>query len=66
MRFLRRRSCPQVNAATIGDERLGEFLHVAGLLVPLYSPRAAEVAMYGADAASLATAPPLSDCFEIA
>jgi len=55
----------KVNAATIGDQRLGEFLHVAGLLVPLYAPRATEVAFYGPDAASLATASPLSDCFAI-
>lgn len=51
--------CPlvpfQTNAAQLGDQPLGEFLHVAGLMVPLYAPRAAEVALYGNDAASLAT-----------
>jgi len=55
----------KVNAATTPDQPLGEFRHVAGLLVPLYTPRAAEVAFFGPDGASLATAPPLSDCFEI-
>lgn len=57
--------CPQVNAATVGDQHLGEFFHVASMLVPLYAPRAAEVAFFGPDGASLATAAPLSDCFEI-
>ncbi len=45
----------QTNAAPIGDQPLGEFLHVAGLLVPLYAGRAAEVALFGKDGASLAT-----------
>ncbi|GLC47538.1 hypothetical protein PLESTB_001403000 [Pleodorina starrii] len=56
----------KTNAAPLGDQPLGEFLHVAGLLVPLYAPRAAEVALYGKEAASLATAQSLADCFEIA
>ncbi|KAL6751221.1 FtsH-like AAA+ protein [Haematococcus lacustris] len=56
----------KVNAATIGDQHLGEFLHLVNLLVPMYAPRAAEVAEYGPDAASLASASFLSDCFEIA
>lgn len=50
----------------VGSEKLGEFLHVASLLQPLYAPRAAEIAFYGEQAASLATAPPLADCFDIA
>ncbi|KAG2494742.1 hypothetical protein HYH03_006989 [Edaphochlamys debaryana] len=54
------------NAAHVGSEPLGEFAHVAGLLVPLYAPRAAEVALFGKEGASLATAQPLADCFEIA
>ncbi|EFJ40530.1 hypothetical protein VOLCADRAFT_121711 [Volvox carteri f. nagariensis] len=56
----------KTNAASLGNEALGEFLHVASLLVPLYAPRAAEVALYGKEAASLATAQSLADCFEIA
>jgi hypothetical protein len=56
----------QVNAAEVGDEPLGEFLHVASLLVPLYAPRAWEVMEYGPDGASLATAAPVADCFQIA
>jgi hypothetical protein len=56
----------QVNAAEVGDEPLGEFLHVASLLVPLYAPRAWEVMEYGPDGASLATATPVADCFQIA
>ncbi|PNW85891.1 hypothetical protein CHLRE_03g201100v5 [Chlamydomonas reinhardtii] len=56
----------KTNAAVVGDEPLGEFAHVAGLLVPLYAGRAAEVALFGKDGASLATAQPLADCFEIA
>jgi cell division protease FtsH len=50
----------------VGDEPLGEWLHVASLLLPLYAPRAAEVAAYGPDGASLATAAPLADAFELA
>lgn len=56
----------QVNAAEVGDEPLGEFFHVAGLLIPLYAPRAWEVMEYGADGASLATAAPVADCFQVA
>eukprot|EP00983_Pelagomonas_calceolata_P117760 1160443-Pelagomonas_calceolata.AAC.12 len=55
----------QVNAAPIGDQPLGNFLHVAGMLVPLYSSRAAELAFFGPDGVSLASAAPLSDCFQI-
>ncbi|WIA18809.1 hypothetical protein OEZ85_003491 [Tetradesmus obliquus] len=55
-----------VNAAEVGDEPLGEFLHVASLLIPLYAARAWEVAEHGPDAASLATAAPIADCFQIA
>ena len=58
--------CVQVNAAEVGDEPLGEFFHVAGLLIPLYAPRAWEVAEYGPDGASLATAAPVADCFQVA
>lgn len=36
------------------------------MLVPFYAPRAAELSFFGPDAASLATAPSLSDCFDIA
>lgn len=50
----------------MGDEPLGEFLHVASLLIPLYAPRAWEVMEYGPDGASLATAAPIADCFQIA
>lgn len=50
----------------MGDEPLGEFLHVASLLIPLYTPRAWEVMEYGPDGASLATAAPVADCFQIA
>jgi hypothetical protein len=57
---------PQVNAARIGAEPLGEFLHVASLLQPLYAGRALELEMFGKDQASLATASPIADCFEIA
>lgn len=57
--------CMQTNAATIGSERLGEFKHLSSLLQPLYAPRAAEVALFGADSASLATAAPLADCFQV-
>jgi hypothetical protein len=57
---------PQVNAAEIGEERLGEFLHVASMLQPLYAGRALELELLGADQASLATAAPIADCFEIA
>jgi hypothetical protein len=56
---------PQVNAAEVGDEPLGEWLHVAGLLLPLYAPRALEVELFGPDAASLATAQPIADAFEV-
>eukprot|EP00798_Chlamydomonas_sp_ICE-L_P009428 gene9428-4069_t len=56
----------KVNAATIGDQRLGEFFHCASLLIPLYAPRATELAFFGSEAVSLATAAPISDCFEIA
>lgn len=56
----------KVNAATTPDQPLGEFRHIAAMLVPLYTPRAAEVTYYGEGAASLATAPPLADCFHIA
>jgi hypothetical protein len=55
-----------VNAAEVGAEPLGEWLHVAGLLLPLYAPRAAELEAFGPDAASLATAAPIADAFEIA
>ncbi len=57
---------PQVNAAAVGDQKLGEFLQVAGMLLPLYAPRAAEVVFFGPDSASLATAHPIADCFELA
>jgi hypothetical protein len=57
---------PQVNAAEVGDEPLGEWFHVAGMLLPLYAPRAAELEAYGPDGASLATALPLADAFELA
>jgi cell division protease FtsH len=50
----------------VGDEPLGEFFHVASLLIPLYAPRAWEVMEYGADGASLATAAPVADCFQVA
>jgi hypothetical protein len=56
----------QVNAAEVGDEPLGEFYHVASLLIPLYAARAWEVAEHGPQAASLATAAPIADCFQIA
>ena len=56
----------QTNAATIGDMRLGEFGHLSSLLLPLYSPRAAELAFFGKDGVSLATAAPIADCFQIA
>jgi cell division protease FtsH len=56
----------QVNAAEVGDEPLGEFFHVASLLIPLYAARAWEVAEHGPQAASLATAAPIADCFQIA
>jgi len=55
-----------VNAAAVGDQALGEFLHVAGMLVPLYAPRALELAMFGPEGCSLATAAPIADCFELA
>lgn len=55
----------KTNAATIGDERLGEFYHLASLLQPLYAPRAAELAFFGPDGVSLVTAAALSDCFQI-
>jgi len=55
----------KTNAASIGDERLGEFLHVASLLIPLYAPRACELAFFGKEGVSLATAAPIADCFEI-
>lgn len=58
--------CTQVNAAVVGDEPLGEFFHVASLLIPLYAGRAWEVAEHGPDQASLATAAPVADCFQIA
>ncbi|GLI69609.1 hypothetical protein VaNZ11_014276 [Volvox africanus] len=64
--LLEYRTHHKTNAAPLGGQALGEFLHVAGLLIPLYAPRAAEVALYGKDAASLATAQSLADCFEIA
>jgi cell division protease FtsH len=55
-----------VNAAAVGDEPLGEFLHVAGLIVPLYAGRALELSLFGSDGCSLATAPPIADAFELA
>jgi hypothetical protein len=39
---------------------------VAGLLLPLYAPRAFETDTWGPDAASLATAAPIADAFELA
>ena len=39
--------CRQVNAAEVGSEPLGEFLHIASMLVPLYTPRATELVMFG-------------------
>ena len=56
----------KVNAAEVGSEPLGEWLHVAGLLLPLYAPRALEIEAFGPDGASLATAAPIADAFEIA
>ncbi|KIZ04815.1 cell division protease FtsH [Monoraphidium neglectum] len=56
----------KVNAAVVGDEPLGEWFHVAGLLLPLYAPRAFETDTWGPDAASLATAAPIADAFELA
>lgn len=56
----------KVNAATMGEHHMGEFLHMAALLVPLYAPRAAELELYGADSASLATAAPIADAFSLA
>ena len=56
----------QVNAAEVGDEPLGEFFHVASLLIPMYAARAWEVMEYGPDGASLATAAPVADCFQVA
>lgn len=50
----------------VGDEPLGEFYHVASLLIPLYAARAWEVLEHGPEAASLATAAPIADCFQIA
>ena len=50
----------------MGDEPLGEWFHVASLLLPLYAPRAFEIAEWGPDAASLATAAPIADAFELA
>lgn len=50
----------------VGDEPLGEWFHVASLLLPLYAPRAYELEAYGPDGASLATAHPIADAFEIA
>ncbi len=50
----------------MGDTPLGEWFHVAGLILPLYAPRAAELAFFGPEGASLATAMPIADCFEIA
>ena len=49
----------------IGSERLGQFSHLSSMLLPLYAPRAAEVAFFGKDAASLATAAPIADCFQV-
>jgi len=49
----------------VGDEPLGEWFHIVGLLLPLYAPRALEVEMFGPDAASLATAAPIADAFEV-
>jgi hypothetical protein len=56
----------QVNAAAVDDQPLGEFAHVAGLLVPLYAARAWEVAVHGPGGASLATAAPVADAFALA
>jgi ATP-dependent Zn protease len=58
----------KTNAAAFpaGPERLGELAHVASLLVPLYAPRIFEMAEYGSDGASLATAAALGDCFDLA
>jgi hypothetical protein len=42
----------QVNAAEVGDVPLGEFLHVASLLVPLYAARAWEVLAHGPEVSS--------------
>lgn len=56
----------KVNAAPVGDEKLGEFFHVASMMIPLYAPRACELVMFGRDDCSLATAAPISDCFELA
>eukprot|EP00879_Flechtneria_rotunda_P028369 GHRR01030473.1.p1 GENE.GHRR01030473.1~~GHRR01030473.1.p1 ORF type:complete len:319 (+),score=89.91 GHRR01030473.1:118-957(+) len=56
----------KVNAAEVGNEPLGEFYHVASLLIPLYAPRAWEVQQYGPEQASLATAAAVADCFQIA
>ena len=55
----------QTNAAVVGDEPLGEFAHVAGLLVPLYAGRAAEVALFGKDGASLATGACVGVCMVV-
>jgi hypothetical protein len=37
----------KTNAAEVKGERLGEFFHLACLLLPLYAPRAAEMAFFG-------------------
>jgi len=55
----------QVNASNTGPQPMGQFLHVASLLVPLYASRAAELEFFGPDGVSLASAAPLSDCFQI-
>ena len=55
-----------MNAAAVGDEPLGEFYHIASMILPLYAPRAFEWTMYGPDGCSLATAQPIADCFELA
>lgn len=56
----------KVNAAEVGDEPLGEFLHVASLLMPLYAPRACELTLFGKEGTSLATSSSIADCFEVA
>ena len=58
----------KTNAAAFeaGPERLGELLHVASLLLPLYAPRIFEMWEYGRDGASLASAAGLGDAFDLA
>lgn len=56
----------KTNAAVIGNEKLGEFYHLTCLLLPLYAPRAAELALFGPSGVSLVTASALADCFQIA